>query len=102
MNNEELIKEYLTRANVDSIDKLSDLDIAFLYTDIDPCPYAYSAYEERVKRSKKDAHELAELMRYCIKNGKRLNSGMCMREGSFDSLEMQKKVMSAYRYNCWL
>lgn len=99
---QKIIKEYLRRAKVDSIDKLEDLDIVFLYNEIDLCSYAYFAYKERVKRSKKDAHELAELIRHCVKNGILLNSGRCMKEGVIDSEETWNMIMSAYEYDCWL
>lgn len=101
-NIQKLIEEYLKRANVDSIDKLDDWNVVLLYNFINPSSFSYSAYEERIKRSKKDAHELAELVRHCIKNNKQLLCSISMREGVFDSVDELNKHMSSYEYYCHL
>lgn len=94
MNNEELIKEYLTRANVDSIDKLNDENIVCLYDVIDEYSVALLAYDERLKHSKKDAHNLAMALLDCINKNTQIKFFFDMQEGV---LEEGEKI-SPYRY----
>lgn len=103
MNTAELISIFLRLNKVNSIDELSDEDIAYLYSATDlSLPYALSAYKERAEHSKNDAHELAELMRYCIMNNKELKITMDMQEGVFDTVEEQNELSSPYKYHCFL
>ncbi len=94
MNTAELINEYLTRANVDSIDKLNDGSIVVLYDVLNEYSDALLAYDERLKRSKKDAHDLAMALLDCIRKNTQLNFFFDMQEGVLDD----NVKISPYRY----
>lgn len=91
MKNDEKITQFLKACNVDSIDKLTDEQIVYLYTDITPERGQFNAVDVYAERTDDDAHRFADDVRKCIKSEHIIVVNAVMNEGIDDDVSDQYK-----------